>query len=143
MPVLSVEGKLLVLHARVPERYLQQGPEEKCCLMLGSMYRKLWVVESFLKVPNRADNPCEDFLILRSDVPSEALQWAVGVLHSHPMPGSPEPSDNDLTGLPEGWLGGVFYNGSVNWYTGNTKRPVPKSRPPTKPGTPKPASVVS
>jgi proteasome lid subunit RPN8/RPN11 len=85
--------------------------------------RSIWVLREAVIMENDHDDPINYFRIRTKDAPDDS----VGVIHSHPVH-RPEPSDNDLDGIPAGWIGAVLSNGDVAWYV--KSRPVrPHLRP--------------
>jgi proteasome lid subunit RPN8/RPN11 len=81
------------------------------------------VVTDYVPVENCSLTPAETFAVRKSSI--EGVGYIVGYMHSHES-GSPEPSEADLAGLPEGQLGAVWCNGGVRWYTpGDREQLVP------------------
>lgn len=84
---------------------------ERCALIYGPP-----VVEgggiravSVLEVPNRHDDPENNFRIAMADVRHRRRGYEViGVLHTHPGKCSPDPSANDLNGLAHDGQYGVI-----------------------------------
>ena len=83
------------------------------------------VVTDYVPVENSSPTPAESFAVKKSSI--EGIEYIVGYMHSHNS-GSPEPSDTDLAGLPEGQIGAVWCDGDVRWYSpGDREQLVPMS----------------
>lgn len=81
------------------------------------------VVTDYVPVENCSLTPAETFAVRQSSI--EGINYIVGYMHSHES-GSPEPSEADLAGLPEGQIGAVWCSGGVRWYTpGDREQLVP------------------
>ena len=81
------------------------------------------VVTDYVPVENSSSSPTETFAVKKSSL--VGIDYIVGFMHSHNS-GSPEPSDTDLAGLPEGQVGAVWCDGGVRWYTtGDVEQLVP------------------
>jgi proteasome lid subunit RPN8/RPN11 len=89
-------------------------------LMIGERTADGFTVRRFVPIPNRHADPAERFTILTEDV-----RWLVGdsevigAIHSHPH-GVTMPTDADLRGIEDGYIGAVFAGNTItSWYTRN------------------------
>ncbi len=111
-------GVLFVYYHPAPDEYLCVEVE-RVVAMQGVFFARddvpfACVVTDYVPVENCSSSPAETFAVRKSSV--EGIAYVVGYMHSHES-GSPEPSDADLAGLPEGQIGAVWCDGEVRWYS--------------------------
>ena len=91
---------------------------ERVFAVVGSQYRNFLFVERFVEVENSSVTPSETFEVLKgsllsADIPRNAT--IIGFAHTHP-PMHYHPSEEDVAGLREGFVGAVICDGCVVWY---------------------------
>lgn len=101
-----------------PHDWFEAAPaRERIVLLTGHHRLGRYVVTGAYPVKNLAPDPDIDFAIGRKSVIKvERHGTVIGCVHSHPAQFGPEPSDNDLRGLPAEWIGGVWQDRSIHWY---------------------------
>lgn len=113
------------MHPPLPIGWLHWPWHERVALLVGYRTGASVVIKRSIPVPNAALNPRRDFGVTTEGA-SNALAWAkengmdvVGVIHSHYSGGSRLPTESDLIGLPDGWIGAVYIydTGEVKWYS--------------------------
>jgi proteasome lid subunit RPN8/RPN11 len=68
------------------------------------------------EIRNALPEPTNHFRILKRDLPASPPEGKlIGFMHRHP-PGFLYPSENDLNGIPRGFVGLVWCEQSVHWY---------------------------
>ena len=123
----SVRGMQFIYYHPPPDDYLSVEAE-RVVAMQGVEFEQAGrkfavVVTDYVPVDNSSLSPAETFEVRASSI--EGVHYIVGYMHSHEK-GSPEPSEADLTGLPEGHIGAVWCEGKVRWYSpGDTEQLVP------------------
>lgn len=118
----------IVMQCDVPRDYLSWPFHERVCLLAGTRRRGAVYVSAFLPVRNASKFPRRRFAVALSDYErivatlSEDVE-VLGVVHSH-LPWSVcDPSDDDLCGLPDLWLGAIFHRGVLHWYAKGEAQP--------------------
>lgn len=104
----------------VPAECVSDPHAEQCLALVGWVIADgTYVVAEMIPVPNVAKDPANDFAVRRSSI--ERIEQfglnVIGVLHTHLAHHGPEPTDGDYDGIIEGWLGGVYKDGHISWYT--------------------------
>ena len=126
-PPCNVRSVFLVYYHPPPDDYLCVEAE-RVVAMQGVAFEQAGkkfavVVTDYVPVENSSSSPTETFAVKKSSL--VGIDYIVGFMHSHNS-GSPEPSDTDLAGLPEGQVGAVWCDGGVRWYTtGDVEQLVP------------------
>lgn len=111
-----------VMRIRLPDDYpadfFAWPFHERAALLCGQKSGRTFSVSHVVPVRNSHRNPREHFAVRRSELVrvEQAYGPVVGALHTHPAWCSSEPSENDLSGLPEGWVGGVLHRDRIHWY---------------------------
>lgn len=108
---------------RWPDWWLRWPWHERCAFLVGQRLRGQVVVRSVIPCRNTSKLRTKTFSVTTADyenieqrVRNAGLE-VVGVVHSHPGQEEPEPSNADIRGLPEGWVGAVWTRGGVCFYT--------------------------
>lgn len=101
--------------------------KEECCVIMGFRYGPYVNIYSLPKVRNVHPVPESNFAILKEDIEylenSHREGRILGFIHTH----NPEdydynePSQNDLSGLPNGYIGGIWSANKLFLYNRNGK----------------------
>lgn len=105
---------------RVPRDFLRYGTQERVALLVGERTSDTLTVRTIVPCANMHRTPQTHFSIDvdQAKVMVGDLSMIVGVLHSHDH--EPQPSEDDIAGIPPGWIGGVVcYRRITSWYDSN------------------------
>ena len=101
-------------------RWLVYRGIERVALMTGVINGDTYTVRNIVPIRNEHPDPASHFSVSHAEAMEmlgQEYAHVIGVLHTHKSD-CPEVSDDDLTGIPEGWIGGVIVRRRVTaWYT--------------------------
>lgn len=92
---------------------------EEVFAMYGFKYGNYIVITDFVSLPNAHPDPRGKFVVLKSDLasaPPASSGRLIGFAHRHP-PGLTRPSMGDIRGIPSHYVGAVWCEGHVEWYS--------------------------
>ncbi len=111
-------SKCLIIYSPTPDSYLSSKEPEVVLAMQGMWLGSFCFITNYVPINNSSSEPKEEFLIRKSAI--KGINNIVGYLHSHDVD-FPNPSENDLIGLPECHIGVVWCDGKLNWYSRNNE----------------------
>lgn len=111
------------LNVELPLDFLWWPYHERVAFLVGRSNPPITTIDVILPSVNSHHKSYAFFGILSDDYESvkakvpDGMQ-IVGVLHTHLRPDEDRPSQEDLDGLPEGWLGAIYHLPSrrLLWY---------------------------
>lgn len=113
----------VLLRCPVPRHHFADLTAERVALMGGKVIGDdRYIVTAMFCVPNSAEDPKNFFEVTRYDYRRAKRAAArkkigiIGVMHTHLGDDEALPSEEDLDGLPEEWVGGVWWRGQITWY---------------------------
>lgn len=116
----ALAGLPVRLSGPIPGDYLAWPLHERAVLLLGHPTGTYVTVSKMIPIPNRAPDRIRHVTLKTSDVIKACRHWpeltVLGYVHSH-ISDNPEPSLTDLAGLPDDWIGGVWFQGEITWYS--------------------------
>ncbi len=120
MDVIKVFGP--VLNERYIYPFSRDFTIEEVCAMFGFRYGPYVFISNLTKVDNSHPEPIDHFIVTASNVKKAHRDnkglHLIGYIHTHP-PELPEPSQNDIDGMPNTLLGAVWTPHTLTWYTNN------------------------
>jgi proteasome lid subunit RPN8/RPN11 len=101
-----------------PFDFEDKKEEEQIGLLFGYRYGSYLSIYSCVPVDNEHPDPRRHFEVTKKQIKeAEATTWDYlqGVVHTHPD-NDPNPSEEDMNGLPKGMIGAIWTPRHITWY---------------------------